>query len=351
MSETDSKKYLDLIRATEEFLRVKMEKLDEEASGEGEPKKKDLSASMHITRICNAGEFIHSKTREEIAERIGLHGLLSDILESVYQWVLKDREVRETGAYESIRRHIPEYMAECRKQLRALEEAKSIIPTPGALAEGYIADNRLELILTALRKTVEFNLVVDREYKFSHLALWVGLALCGIALISLLSYLTLGIIDGTTLFLSAFKEYYPLFESVNPTYFAETALDTVLRVSFAVSAVFLIIYVIATKIYIKTLKRRSEEGNVSARFVLAYYRIIPFAISVKPNAEAYVYEVMACAESGYPPALYRVGRMYELGYGRLVKPDKRLALQYYSKAAISEKNARARYEVISRNFN
>ena len=47
-------------------------------------------------------------------------------------------------------------------------------------------------------------------------------------------------------------------------------------------------------------------------------------------------------------AIYEVGKMYEFGFGKIITPNIQLAKQYYSKASKYVKEARVRYNILSK---
>ena len=64
----------------------------------------------------------------------------------------------------------------------------------------------------------------------------------------------------------------------------------------------------------------------------------------------YIYEIMESAESGYPPAMFHLGRLYESGYRGIIKKDGHLAKQYYARSARYIKEAKQRYDALSHNM-
>lgn len=349
MTETTVQIYTELIQSIRDFLTFKLEVLDFEASG----KKKTSQGSSdayYISKIYAEGSILFTQPPSEEAALIGINGLLSDILETLYQGVLKEREVRTSGTSEDINRFIPTYMASCRKQLRALNHVTSVLRDPTAAPNDYLPDDRLEMLLTALKQTTQFHQIVEKEYQFNKFVFFLGYVLFGLQVSSLFAVVLLKFIDASTDFFSFLSRAGALSITIEPTAFVGSPVYQALRICHGVLLVLLLAYSVTLKIHLGILSKKSKSGNISARFVYAHYHLSMFGISLLTHTKSFVYEIIECAESGYPPALYRLGLMYELGYSTIIKPDKRLALQYYSRASRHIQAARDRYNILSRSL-
>jgi hypothetical protein len=345
MTDTEKKKYYSLAESIKDFLEYKLYLLDAEASGKkaqrGDPSLAKISA------ICEAGSFAFSLTDEKRQKCIGLIGKLSDMLEAIYQLTIDEKNARESGMDEDVKRMIPVVMSGYRKQLFLLDEIGGAISEPLTDSERYIPDDRLELIILALKKTTEFKSIIEKEYKLNKFVFALGFILIGLSALLFFGVLILLITDSVTELLYYLNASGALSAPIERTSLSSTLLFVYLKRGALYSFILFILYFILIKVYLKHLKKKSEQGNVSARYVLAFYRLNPFGLSLKIDQNGYLYELMECAESGYPPALYRVGIMYERGYGKLIARDLQLAMQYYSRAARYVKDAKTRYDILS----
>ncbi len=342
-------RYSNFSKSIEEFLNFKLESLYYEAAGKKNSQIINRD-SYYITNIYNKGIILFTDPAEKTDELIKFNGILSDILESIYQEILKDREIRENETVENIKRHIHEYMANCRKRLQSIIDFNAALQGSYNIPNTYLPDNRLELLLNSLQKTTQFQQILKKEYKFNAFIVSLYYAFICIVMFIIFLLISLSMIDSITDLLSFLNEIPSLSFHINKTNYCDTSFYYFLKLAGNIFLYLLIILFICRTIYFSILNKKSKEGNVSARFVYAKYRILSFRLLVKSHNARFVYEIINCAESGYPPALAQVGAFYEKGFGKIIKKDKRLALHYYSRAARYIKEAEKRYIILSKDL-
>ena len=348
MNILEQRNYLDLIFAINEFLNYKLNSLDEEISGKPVAKQKNNEAVL-ISGIVEKGEFVYYLSENAKKEQIVLRGYLADILETTYQYIIKERESRNSVHKEKMVLLIPEYMAISRRLLEKLEALKADIENSNALKGEYEQDSRVELILNALKKSTEFSETIGKEYKYRPwLAILMWVLIFGTS-ISVLVLVFMKCYDATTEIL-----YLMTARSQSPVKSTDVCSSICWDIASIISITFVVllaIALIAFKIRGSHLKREIEKGNVSARFVYANYYQIPLIAKLRPDFKKYVYEILECAKSGYPLALYQAGQMYEYGYGRIIEKNLSLSISCYSRASRYIKKAQERYKVLTKNFN
>lgn len=342
MNDMDKRAYEDFLAAIRDFLSHKMNMLDAEASSAQFSRNTDDRESCRdILKLCEAGEFLSRQSDELREECVTLNGMLADLVESIYQSILEERRVREHASSDDIAHLVFSLLAKFRKLLRRTNELAAAFESLPAAEGDYVVDDRLELVLVAMKKTTEFERVVVKEHT-RNLVVYYGSfgLLCGLGVALILT---------TTLY-----ALIPIFELLEHLQLASApailGYAYVFRNLSGILLVAVILCKLAIRIYLAVLAKETKEGNVSARFVSAFYYLTPIGFSIRIDIGRFVHEVFLCAESGYPPALYEVGKIYEFGCSKLVKSDKRLAMQYYAKASGYVPKAKDRYERLSRNF-
>lgn len=333
--------YLNLLGAIKDFIAEKMTLIDMEAShkdaGIG---KTDRDVNLKLFRVCDAGEFISALDSDTRADLINLNGAIADLLEKMYQLIIDEGTVKEKGTKDEKTMILYTLMSEYRKLLSLAEGLAESIDLKREVTGEYILDNRLEMILLALKRDFGFKSLVKKEYRLCGFTLNVGVIFASLLAISLIAFVTAHAID----IVSRLFEMGGIAERIYVDGWIFSFLRTMIGIGFWGG----VINGILTKIYVAYLRRRAEEGNVSARYVAAFYYIAPFSFTVFTKPKVFIYEIMQCAEEGYPPALYELGKIYETGKYSAVKPNMELAMKYYSRAAVYYEKARVRYNELLR---
>lgn len=338
--------YENLIDNLSSFLMHKLKTLDLEYAEKNREKKNDAPL---LLAIYESGSFLINNKNEDRENFILINGILADVLEGTYQNLLSEKNARQSGNLDEIKMLIPILMASYRKLFNFLNSSLSDIKSGKNFTKQYVNDNRTELILIAIKKTVEETQLIEQEYKYSLPFVYAGYAILFLFLISALAIVTCSVVDVITDFFATFASITNNFENFTATTLTKTNYYSVFKALFFIFAVFVIVYLITLRLYLKFLKKKADEGNVSARFVSAQFYVTPIlGHSIKMDLQKYVYEIFDCAQSGYPKAIYEVGKIYEFGFGKIITPNIQLAKQYYSKASKYVKEARVRYNILSK---
>lgn len=333
--------YLDLLAAIKDFIAEKMMLIDMEASLKNSGiRQTEREVNLKLFRICDAGEFISTMDSESRSSLINLNGALADLLEKLYQLIIDERTVKEKGTKDEKKMILYTLMSEYRKLLTLADALTESINLKCEVMGEYILDNRLEMVLIALKRDFGFKSLVKKEYRLCGFTLNLGFIFTSLLAIGLLAFITAHTIE----LVSRLLEMGGVAKSIYIDSWVFSFLHVMLGVEFFGG----VINGILTKIYVAYLKRRAEEGNVSARYVAAFYYIAPFSLTVFTKPKVFIYEIMQCAEEGYPPALYELGKIYETGRYSAVKPNMELAMKYYSRAAVYYDKACVRYNELSR---
>ncbi len=348
MNTLEQKSYLDFILAINEFLSFKLNSLDEEVSGKSVIHHKH-KGNMFVSNIVEKGEFIYYLSENTKKEHMALRGHLADILETVYQYVIKEKEARSSVHKEKIVRLIPEYMAVSRHLIEKLSALKTDVVNSNTPKGEYVQDSRIELILNALKKSTEFNETIDKEYRYRPwIAVLIWVTIFG-AMLSALALVVMKCYDAATetLYFITATNQSPVKNTDVCASVYWYAISIIHMIFFSLT----VIMIIGFRIRGLHLKKEIKNGNVSARFAYAHYFQIPLAAKFRVDLKKYVYEILECAKSGYPLALYQAGKMYESGYGGIVEKNLNLSIHCYSCAAKYVKKAQERYKVLTKNFN
>ena len=346
MNSSEQASYLSLISATYEFLSFKINSLDEETTGRPAINRKNTEG-MLIMDIVESGEFVHNLSEDTKKEHTSLRGCIADILETVYLYIIKEREARNSVHKELIVQLIPEYIAISRRLNEKLNYLKATVSNNSLPKEEYVQDSRLELILNALKKSSEFKQTISKEYVYRPHIAGFAFAIVLAALLSTLPIVFIKCYGAATEILSLITNNSPS----NEINIYSTVYWDVLCVIHITIMVLAVIVLICFWIRGMHLKKEINTGNISARFVYAHYYTFPLLAKFGIDLKKYVYEMLECAKSGYPLALYQVGKMYEEGYRGIIQKNLKLAIHYYSCASKYVSLANERYKVLTQKFN
>lgn len=348
MDTTEQKNYLDLILAIDKFLNFKLNSLDEEASNRSNGNYK-FEENALILSCVEKGRFINHLLENAEKQHMALRESLADILETIYQYTVKEKEARGSVHKERMIQLIPEYMATLRHLIEKLNNLKITAVNGNAFEEKCVCDRRLETVLNELEKSTELEKTSDKEYKhrFWH-AVLIWVLLFGTTL-SALSLVVMKCYDAITEFI-----HFMTVNSHSPVEPTNICVSVYWQVAHDILVAFFfatVITLICFKIRVMQLKKEIKKGNASARFVYAHYFLIPLVVKFDIDYKKYVYEIMECAKCGYPLALYQLGKMYEDGYYRIVEKNINLSIYCYACASRYLKEAQEKYNVLTKNFN
>lgn len=263
-------------------------------------------------------------------------GKLSDILETLNLIQILQIKSTEYSSDEKILFYY-ESIAKLRKLRQLIKSTANDINNNSYKKNMYVYDNRVSLIGKSINEYYD-NIKNHKEYKLINIYRFMGfpIALFANAItIIMIIFIIFKSIDISNCLKQINVNNFETFEEYNDYLLYELKRLILLLLDDVVIFVSIILFILIIsaitslikKNYYKQISKAANEGNSSAKFVLAWkYKAIFYFTNV--DREKFINLIIESAEDYYPPACYILAKEYEKNSG-VLKRDIEQALKYY----------------------